>query len=141
MIKPSAIVVFPEVDSLFDVIEPLDGQSLEQETENLMSLSLRHYNSEFIELMTAANVLWVIMASTVLLYIMHNAMKYLVRQGRYKEFHITFFYLLAHLTLTTRILQFAITVAYYHGFGRHSMTRQISALCVLSSIFEGMLGL
>ena len=141
MIKPSAIVVFPEVDSLFDVIEPLDGHTDEVETESLISLSLRHYSSEFIKLMTAANVLWIMMALAVLLYIMHNAMKYLVRQGRYKEFHITFFYLLALLTLATRILQFAMTVAYYHGFGRHSMTRQISALCVLSSIFEGILGL
>ena len=34
-----------------------------------------------------------------------------------------------------------MTAAYYHGVGRHAMTRQISALGVLSTFFEGMLGL
>ena len=79
MIEPSAIVVFAEFDELFDVVEPIDEQTHEAETESLISLSLRHYSSEFIKLMTIANVLWIMMALAVLLYVIHNSMKYLVR--------------------------------------------------------------
>ena len=108
---------------------------------SLHALSLRHYSSETIQMMTIANVLWIMMALALLTYVLHNCFKYLVRQGRYKEFHITFFYLLAFATLAIRIIQFTMTVAYYHGAGRHVMTRQISALVVASSFLEGTLGL
>ena len=80
MIKPSAIVVFANLDPLLDSSDLLESPALDQGAgESLMSLTLRHYSAEFIKLMTLANVLWVMMALALLIYVIHNAMKYLLR--------------------------------------------------------------
>lgn len=106
-----------------------------------MQLSLRHYSPQFIRVMTLMNVMWIIIGGCLLAYVIVNTKKYIVRQGRYKEFHISLFYLLATLMLSLRLLQFMLTIAYYHGAGDHHLKHNIYNICILASFCEGIIGL
>ena len=57
----------------------------------------------FIQLVTVFNILLVLVYSLVAMHVVYNVVKYLVRQGRYKEFHMITFYFLAVLALGLRI--------------------------------------
>ena len=85
--------------------------------------------------------MWIIMGGCLLAYVIVNTKKYIVQQGRYKEFHITLFYLLALLTLSIRLLQFLLVIAYYHGAGDHHLKHNIYNICILASFCEGLIGL
>ena len=77
----------------------------------------------------------------LLTYVAYNIVQYVIRQGRYKEFHITFFYLNVLLILILRITQFAMNIFYYHSEVGHRFEDKIVAVGVLAAFFEGTLGL
>ena len=57
----------------------------------------------FIQLVTIFNFLLILFYSLVMTHVIYNVAKYLFRQGRYKEFHMSLFYFLAVLILGLRI--------------------------------------
>ena len=77
----------------------------------------------------------------LLAHIVYNAVKYLIRQGRLKEFHITFFYVLVALVLTCRVTQFLMTIIYYHFPVGSLFDDKIAGIVILSSFIQGTLGL
>ena len=87
------------------------------------------------------NVLWIIVVLVLLAHIVYNGVKYLIRQGRLKEFHITFFYLLVTLVLSFRMTQFFMTILYYHTHVGGGFSDKIAGVGILSSFIEGTLGL
>ena len=102
---------------------------------------LRSPHFKFIELVTLFNVLWIIVVLILLSHIVYNGVKYLIRQGRLKEFHITFFYLLATIVLTLRMTQFFMTILYYHTHVGGEFSVKIAGVGILSSFIEGTIGL
>ena len=95
----------------------------------------------FIQLVTVFNILLILVYSLVAMHVLYNVLKYLVRQGRYKEFHMSMFYFLAVLVLGLRISQFLMTLIFYHLKSTRSFEDKIVAVTILSAFVEGTLGI
>ena len=78
--------------------------------------------------------------SGVLIFAVRNSYRYLIQQKRYREFHLTLFYILTVLIAVFRIIFFAMFIRYLkQGFSDGTLTL-FKVTQNLAFTFKGVLG-